>query len=582
MKTTQLITLACTALMAFAQVAAAAPGDLDFSFGGNGKVTTSMGGSGCEAYSVALQGDGKIVVAGYSLNPAANYDFALARYNADGSLDTSFNGTGKVTTDFSSATLGTNDIGRGVMIQSDGKIVVAGFTLIAFDGTHFTNGFALARYNSDGSLDTTFNDTGKVTTAIGTRDSDATSIAVQSDGKIVVAGETSNGSNYDFALARYNADGTLDTTFNGTGKVTTSVGSGDDQASCLVVQSDGKIVVAGNSGSNQTAGTKDFAVVRYNANGSLDLTFNGTGKVTTPVGSSCDAANSVSLQSDGKIVVAGKTEQPSGSDIALVRYNTDGSLDSSFNGSGKVITDIAFNDAGNGVAVREDRKIVVVGVSGTKLDNSTSDFAVVRYNTNGSLDTTFNGTGKVITDISKGNDYANCVALQSDGKIVVAGVSKNAFALARYEGEIDTDGDGIPDRFETGTGIYVSPNDTGTSPTNPDSDGDGLSDGAEVNAYHSNPNIRDTDGDGFDDGFEVATGFSPTSAASSPDTYSTLVPSVEFRFGGANGISYRIESSTDLTNWSTIETNIIGTGGAITRFYSTQGQPKRFFRSRRN
>lgn len=146
----------------------------------------------------------------------------------------------------------------------------------------------------------------------------------------------------------------------------------------------------------------------------------------------------------------------------------------------------------------------------------------------------------------------------------------------------DIDGDGLPDWVETGTGIYVSPTDTGTSPTNRDTDGDGLSDGDEVFKYHTNPNLKDTDGDGFDDAFEISTGFDPNSALSTPDTFSTILPAVEYRFNAANGITYRIEASPDLAIWTTIETNIIGTGGAVTRFYSTEGQTRRFFRARRN
>jgi hypothetical protein len=150
----------------------------------------------------------------------------------------------------------------------------------------------------------------------------------------------------------------------------------------------------------------------------------------------------------------------------------------------------------------------------------------------------------------------------------------------------DTDGDGVPDPFETGTGIYVSPTNTGASPTNPDSDGDGLTDGEEVYNYHSNPNVRDTDGDGFEDGFEVGAGFNPISTSSTPETFSTIiktgVSTVDYRFNAANGIGYRIERSFDLVDWSTIETNIFGLGGGITRSYSTIGLPKAFFRPRRN
>jgi hypothetical protein len=153
-------------------------------------------------------------------------------------------------------------------------------------------------------------------------------------------------------------------------------------------------------------------------------------------------------------------------------------------------------------------------------------------------------------------------------------------SVMAYEG--DRDGDGIIDRYETGTGIYVSATDTGSSPTNPDTDNDDLGDGVELNTYHTDPNRSDTDGDGFGDGFEVTTGFNPASAASSPDTQSSVLTAVEYRFYAGLGMSYRIEVSTDLVNWTTLETNIIGTGGMLTRFYSTQGQPRRFFRTRRN
>jgi len=148
--------------------------------------------------------------------------------------------------------------------------------------------------------------------------------------------------------------------------------------------------------------------------------------------------------------------------------------------------------------------------------------------------------------------------------------------------ETDSDLDGLPDSSETHTGVFVSAVNTGSDPSNPDSDGDGLRDGDEVLVHESDPNKTDSDSDGFDDGFEVETGFDPASATSTPDAKSSIRTAVELRFNAANGEAYRVESSIDLENWTTVEDNILGTGGAIARFYSTEGFPTRMFRVRRN
>ena len=348
------------------------------------------------------------------------------------------------------------------------------------------------------------------------------------------------------------------------------------------MQSDQKIVIAGYSNTGATINSS-FGLLRLNGDGTLDTTFNGTGKVNTVFGNQAEG-RSVALQEDGKIVVAGLSSNGSTYDFALVRYNSNGSLDTSFNATGRVTTPIGGSAVGQSVAIQTDRKILVAGYA----LNASQDFALVRYRPDGSLDPSFGNAGLMTTAIGSSSDEGYSMAIQPDAKIVVAGYSQistfnEGIAIVRYEGNYpDTDGDGISDIYETGTGIYVSPEDTGTSPTNPDTDGDGLTDGREVNTYHSNPNVRDTDGDGFEDGFEVSTGFSPTSPTSTPDAVSTILTAVEYRFNAANGISYRIEASTDLANWTTIETNIIGAGGVITRFYSIEGQPKRYFRSRRN
>jgi uncharacterized delta-60 repeat protein len=399
----------------------AADGDLDTSFSGDGKQTTAIGSGTDEANSVVLQSDGKIVAAGYSHN-GTNNDFAVVRYNTDGSLDTTFDTDGKVTTAIGSGI----DAAYSVVLQSDGKIVVAGYS---YNGTN--DDFAVVRYNTNGSLDTTFDTDGKVTTDIGSSQDQAYSVVLQSDGKIVVAGYSSNGTNTDFAVVRYNTNGSLDTTFDTDGKVTTDIGSGTDVAWSVVLQSDGKIVAAGYSHNGTNT---DFAVVRYNTDGSLDTTFDTDGKVTTAIGSGTDIAFSVVLQSDGKIVVAGHSYNGTNDDFAVVRYNTNGSLDTTFDTDGKVTTAIGSGtDAAYSVVLQSDGKIVAAGYSHNGTNN---DFAVVRYNTDGSLDTTFDTDGKVTTAIGSGSDAAYSVVLQSDGKIVVAGYSYNGtnddFAVVRY------------------------------------------------------------------------------------------------------------------------------------------------------
>jgi uncharacterized delta-60 repeat protein len=402
--------------------ALATPGTLDPSFGTGGKVTTSIGGGYDDyGYALARQPDGKLVVAGTSGTAATAQDFGLARYNPNGTLDTSFNGTGKVTT----AIGPVGDYATALKLRSDGKLVAAG---CSYNGLN--NDFAVARYNPNGSLDTSFNGTGKITTAIGSGNECVSALALQPDGKIVAVGRSFNGSNEDFALARYNPDGSLDSSFNGTGKVTTAIGSDDDQAFGLALQPDGKLVAAGLSrnGSNTV-----FAFARYNPNGSLDTSFNGTGKVTTAIGGYA-SVNALALQPDGKLLAAGTGDNGSQFVFALARYNPNGSLDTSFNGTGKVTTPIgSVQDDAIALARQSDGKLVAAGYS---TNGSQHDFALARYNPNGSLDTSFNGTGKVTTAIGSGQDEAYALALQPDGKLVAAGSSWNGskydFALARY------------------------------------------------------------------------------------------------------------------------------------------------------
>ena len=398
----------------------AAPGDLDPTFGGTGIVTTAIGSGFDERQGVIVQSDGKIVVAGNAFR--SSYDFALLRYNPNGTLDTSFNGTGTVVTPIGSGA----DYALSVAQQDDGKLVVTGR---ADNGSRFD--MAVVRYNPDGSLDTSFNGTGKVVTAIGAGRSWGRAVAIQPDGKIVVAGWADPSV---FALVRFNSNGSRDGNFGNAGIVTTTVGSGGGMANSVALQEDGKIVAAGYSSDGN--GRRYFAVVRYLPDGTLDTSFNGTGRATPAFGSISHIAQSVAVQRDGKIVTAGYADISSTSYFALARYNGDGSLDSSFNSTGKVLTAIGDSAAAQGVTIQRNGKLVAAGRTSAA---GNYKLAVARYNPDGSLDQTFNGSGIATSDAGTSREWIDGVGLQRDGKIVVAGRTDwsdpYAVVVARYEGD---------------------------------------------------------------------------------------------------------------------------------------------------
>lgn len=391
-------------------------GSLDNTYDGDGKKMVALSASDDQYVGVVMQ-SGKIVAVGYAL--LTNFDIIITRYNSDGTLDNTFNGTGQVNSSYG----GSNEQLLSMAIQPNGKLVVAGTTTVT------NNDFVVARYNSDGSADNTFDGDGRVVTNLGSGNDQALAVAVQPDGKIIAAGYFNNGSNNDFALVRYNTDGSLDNTFSGDGIATTAIGASGDQINAIAIQPDGKIVAVGTA----FMANNDFAVARYNTDGTLDASFDGDGIVTTAVGASTDQAYGVVLQPDGKIVVVGS----SSNDFAVVRYNTDGSIDLTFDTDGKVTTPIgASTDIATGVALQTNGKIVVGGYA----NMGTVDFAVARYNTDGSLDATFDGDGKTTTAIGLSTDQANAIDIASDGKIILAGYSNNGlnndFALVRY----NTDG----------------------------------------------------------------------------------------------------------------------------------------------
>lgn len=452
MKNNYIIITVVLVLIAFFSVPVASlaqAGSLDLSFDTDGIATTQIGNSGDDGKAMAIQNDGKILVAGTSNNGPIDY-FALVRYNTDGSLDSTFDNDGIVTTAVGSS----HDYGFAVAIQSDGKIVMAGYS----DNGFFNHDFAVVRYNTDGSLDTTFDSDGKVTTAInGTLAEIAYAVVIQSDGKIVAAGYSNNGIDDDFAIVRYNSNGSLDSTFDNDGIVTTPIGTAYDDATSAAIQSDGKIVVAGSTSSGSYA---DFALVRYNTDGSLDSTFDSDGKVITAIGISSDVANALSIQGDGKIVAAGYSFVGSYADMALIRYNTDGSLDTTFDTDGIVTTTLAAtDDFGWAIAIQPNGKIIVAGATSDTVTLA-SDFILARYNENGSLDITLDTDGIVTSPLGNYDDYGSAVAVQSDGKIVMAGSSYtgnySSFAVVRYNNDSNV-GLNSPDIQAAEIKIYPNP-----------------------------------------------------------------------------------------------------------------------------
>jgi len=402
------------------------PGELDAPFGRGGLVVTDLSGRGSKDHvsAIAIQADGAIVLAGGSdwRNDDGEFEFVLARFDADGNLDQGFRPT-------RAAVFGrSEEVSLG--IQADGKFVVAGSRLV--------------RYNADGSLDTNFgNDGSTVDTNFGRGkmyDASHGALAIQRDGKIVLVGSSfpkgpEGGDSADFALERYTSAGSLDPSFGNRGTVLTNFhGESGDVASDLAILSDGTIVVAGSSSAN---GSYDFALARYRPNGSLDPSFGDGGTVVTDVGGQ-EYGRALAIQGDGKIVLAGDSCN-SGCHAALARYNPDGSLDSSFGSSGLVVSAIDDMLGARTLAIQGDGKIVLAGTSHS---GATFDFALARYNDDGTLDPSFGNGGIVVTDLggSEGSDdLARALAIQGDGKIVLAGDSGASsgssydLVLARYD-----------------------------------------------------------------------------------------------------------------------------------------------------
>ncbi|MES2655497.1 MAG: T9SS type A sorting domain-containing protein [Bacteroidota bacterium] len=377
-------------------------GLLDQTFGTNG---IALAEGNYAAKGVSIQTDGKIVTAG-SKSDANGTDFCIVRLNSDGKLDNTFGTDGVVVVDFSTKT----DNALDMAIQADGKMIVVGSAIIS----NHTD-IALIRLNTNGSLDNTFGTNGKVTTNIqGTSNDVASKVVIQADGKIVIIGSGGTDMFNANVVARYNTDGSLDNTFDTDGKLlgVSFAPVSLNTLSDIKILADGKFIISGYS-SNQPA------IGKLNADGSFDVAFNTTGKLviseTIFGGNVC----LVAVQADGKVLMSygsGTT-----SELKLLRLQTDGSLDTDFGTAGKASINIgANNDYAMAIKTLSNGKIIVSG--STYVNSSATDFFIARLNSNGSLDNTFGTNGFATTSVTTADgDRAEAMAVQSNGKIIVAG-----------------------------------------------------------------------------------------------------------------------------------------------------------------
>jgi uncharacterized delta-60 repeat protein len=354
-----------------------------------------------------------------------NYNNSIYQ-EAKGILDDSFgNGSGYVY-------ISGDNYGQSLAIQSNGKILLGGR---CYNYSSGKPNFCIARFNSNGTLDTSnFSyPYGYILQPIGLSGDYGQSLAIQPDGKILLGGFCYNRSSWDFCIARFNSNGTLDTSFGSSGKVIQPIGSSDDEGYSLAIQPDRKILLGGycKIGSND-----DFCIARFNSNGTLDTSFGSSGKVIQPIGSFGDYGLSLAIQPDGKILLGGYCA----GDFCIARFDSNGTLDTSFGSSGKVIQPIGSgNDIGQSLAIQPDGKILLGGYC--FINTSNYNFCIARFNFDGTLDTSFGTSGKVIQHIGSYYDYCygQSLAIQPDGKILLGGRCFNTnrgyryFCIARFK-----------------------------------------------------------------------------------------------------------------------------------------------------
>ena len=539
------------------QTPAISGGGLDPSFGVGGIEFDTLNSS-ITAHAMAVQPDGKIVVAGLDeLLPQRGC--VLVRYNVDGSLDRTFGRSGRVNIRFGSGRSEFN----AVTVQSDGKIVAAGYV---GDLAQTQSDFLIARFTNTGELDTTFAGGGWERPSLSTTIDRATAVAVNpSNGTIVASGYARGGTNLDFAVVRYLPGGQLDTSFDSDGQVTTEV-NGSDIASALAIQNDGRIVVGGTS--SNSFNVMSFA--RYTVAGALDTTFNTTGKATATI-TGTDNVNSIAIGTDQKIVVAGATYTGSDYDFALLRLSANGVLDPTFDGDGRVTTNFGPNDFANAVTVQTDGKIVAAGLS-RSFSNAIEVFAVSRYTSVGALDTSFNSGGRATFQVGSSGALDAAVAVAQTGStIVVAGTSVQGsdkrFAAARLtnNGTLDPtfDNDGKSTAGLAGlvydTAVALGPDGKIVTVGNQNSPMNSFYVTRHLSSGALDPSF---DGDGRVTTIVGTSAISPTSVVVQPDGF---IVAVGYSYGQALRTGFLARFQLD----GSLDPNF-GTGGIVTTAFADE------------
>ena len=421
-------------------------GTLDKTFNDTGMVTIPVGSANAIAQALAVQPDGKIVLAGFASN-GSNNDFGLTRFNTDGSPDLEFNETGNQLIDFN----GTDDFAEGIAVRPEnGKIIIGGYT---FNGSGFD--FALAQYLPDGSPDSFFGTNGRTTTPVGTNVF-ATALGLQHDGRIVMAGYSTQSGNNEFTLGRWLEDGSPDPSLDEDGIVTTHIGISNSAAFCLLIQPDGKIIVAGQAFNDATL-RWEAAIVRYLEDGTLDQQFGEDGISILTLSNKDLFITAISLDVNKNIVAAGYTgTSPSNNNFVLLRFLPDGRPDSLFDEDGLLVAPFnGNNNEATSVLTQPDGKIVIAGHAEI---NGTDHFALARYDQHGLLDPTFGTAGKTTTRIGDFNGL-NSLTLAGDGKILAAGGAfigtHFEYTICRYHNDLETS---TADMSIPGIGVSVYPN----------------------------------------------------------------------------------------------------------------------------